>query len=268
MLRSLSVIRPINNLFCISLRNVSKQSIPYISEETGINHDLIREQFTEYKDHDSGMVKMKSFSRDVVCPLRAETFKTIKNIEAKGNAISDWPEPVVLLLGEHSMVFQNGEKHRRIRKEFQPFFLDNALRQRYEMLAAQTNDYLNMLYKATSDNPNEYHSNFALSKKWAWNIALKIIFGEDFIDEKFSAELLDIFMIWSVGMMDVDANNANIPGTLLGDSLIKRKELLYHIENLVHKSFAYYNERKLDETCVMYKLCENEILSYLSMDEL
>ena len=146
-----------------------------------MNYDAVTKETNKYgsNNNESGMLRMRSLGRDIICPIND---KTLKEFCVKGstNSTTEWPQTGQLLLGKYSVMTLDGtsNQHKQIRKVLNPLFLRNdQLYSRFDTIIHQTQQFINTLIDNTVKSNDDYLNIYPLAKLWSWNAALSILFG-------------------------------------------------------------------------------------------
>ena len=246
------------------IKNVTDLPIADNNRDIGLDYDTIINELNKHRPDDTtGLLRMRSLQRDIICPY---TDSSLKQCAVKGinNGTTDWPKAHRSLLGENSVMVINGasEEHRQIRKILNPLFMTNSeLYSRFSILIQNTKAFIDQLIGQTNES-DEYCNVHTLSKQWVWNISLSILFGpidgsSKVYTKEFSEKFNQILCQWALGFADVDMSHVGDETTILGKALKQRDVLLKMIDELLKERKDVFENGLLDPHCVFYRLFKN-----------
>ena len=215
-------------------------------------------------DNPSGLVQFERGDLKFLLPTTKQTLRDLFMAERKGCTDTIWPEAAQELVGRKCILSlsQHNPRHKQLRKIMNPFFLEEPLRDRYDIINLYARGFIDSL---CTDSDGEYVQIMDKAKQFAFNVVLGVIFGIDIFTDSLSTKMISDYERFSKGLNDLDMTHLNDPNTLLGQGMIHRNIILKDIENMIIKCQELYAENKLDIKSLIYKMIDSK--TFEDMDE-
>ena len=168
------------------------------------------------------------------------------------------PPSAYHLLGNESVgiIGNSDPRHKTLRKLLNPFFMDEPLRDRFDIVKYYGQQFTESLL---TDN---YTQILLKSKKFAFDVIFGVLFGNDLFSSDLSDKMIQDGNILSYGISDINMDNLNKPDTVLGQAMLARGRLLDEIEIMITKCLKLYEDNQLDPTSIIYKMIDGNIFDH------
>ena len=222
-------------------------------------------RFIPHRSNPSGLVQMQmpGLNKDdgkYITPSTKDTLKEIFKLDAKGFITTSWPTTYLYLVGNKGItnLSNHDPLHKKLRKVLNPFFMDQPLKDRFLVVQSYGKQFIQSLL-SQDETDNKYIHVSKKSKKFAFDVVFGTIFGNELYKEELGEKMREHFQIYSMGVSDTNMENLNNPDTRLGTAMIHRGFIMEYIENLISQSIELYQQGKLDQKSIIYKIIDSKV---------
>ena len=219
------------------------------------------QSFVQHKDNPTGLVRLPDdrVDQSTIVAANKDTLKDIFKLDAKGYTETAWPPTFHKLVGQEgiAMIGNSDPKHKERRKLLNPFFMEEPLRDRFDVIQYYGQQFIDSLMTDDAKHVNIFQA----TKKFAFDVIFGVVFGKELFFPELSNELIEDCTVFTHAFMDWNMENLNNPDTLLGQGMLARERLLQATEIMILDSLKLYETQELDPKSIIYKMIDGKVFS-------